>query len=320
MIQRHEIHIGGAACDHDRHPVEYGGTPEKGHARSERDQRIHIRTAVHQGRKPARKEFLIDHHDDERKDHLRQRQSQVVMFKESRQREVPHVVAHRDVHEHTQESQRQDEPPFQLRRLMVFQGFLLRRKRRGLFHRRILQGGTIAGIFHGLDDRLRGRGAFHAHRVGKQGHRTGVHAFHRIDGFFHSCLTGGTAHARHNILFHIRLPHQFLQDRNQLIDAFLFALHDIFRHTAPDMRCQQLLVETVQRAGHRRYLNQNIRTVGILFDHLFNSADLPFRLAQPGHQILFLYFRALLVTHAFTLTHRQFSCLYNIPPGGICQL
>ena len=101
MIQRHEIHIGGAACDHDRHPVEYRGTPEKGHTRSECDQGIHIRTAVHQGRKPARKEFLIDHHDDERKDHLRQRQSQVVMFKESRQREVPHVVAHRDVHEHT---------------------------------------------------------------------------------------------------------------------------------------------------------------------------------------------------------------------------
>ena len=102
-----------------RHRKQRIGAPDKGCRRSERDKRIHVRCAMRQTSKAADKEFLIDDHHDNRKQHLRKSHRNVVILKKCRQRPSQHHVTHGDIHQDKQKAERRNQASFQLRRLRI---------------------------------------------------------------------------------------------------------------------------------------------------------------------------------------------------------
>ena len=76
------------------HGKERIGAVNKRGAGAERDERIHIRCAVHESLEAADEELLIDDHDDHRQQQLRQPHRDMVAVIELRQRPAPHHVPH----------------------------------------------------------------------------------------------------------------------------------------------------------------------------------------------------------------------------------
>ena len=86
------VHIPGKL--RPRHRKQRVGAVHKRCGGSERHQRIHIWCAVDQPLKAAYEELLVDHHDDACQQKLQQAHRNVIAFKESRQRPVPHHMSH----------------------------------------------------------------------------------------------------------------------------------------------------------------------------------------------------------------------------------
>src|SRR5699024_9081825 len=100
------------------------------------------------------------------------------------------------------------------------------------------------------------------------------------------------------------LLHQLLQGRHQLVDRLFLSAAYIVCHAGTDVVCQQHLVKAVQGRIHRRDLDKDIRTVGVILHHLPDTAHLSFDPAQTVEQILVFFLRALL-------------CLVRTPGTGL---
>ena len=70
------------------------GTVRERRCRAEGDQRVHVRRAVPQALEAADEEFLVDDHDDDRQQQLRQTHGHMIVVVEARQRPAPHHVPH----------------------------------------------------------------------------------------------------------------------------------------------------------------------------------------------------------------------------------
>ena len=202
------VHIGhhaGHVAVHlrPRHGKQRIHAPHKRGHGAERDKRVHIGRAPPEALEAADKEFLIDHHDDARKQQLHQTHGDVVAVKPLRQRPIPHHMPHGEVHQHQQEDHGGDQPLFQLRRFVVGQRVLC--GARGLRFRTLARC-AVARVLHRADDRLRRGRSLHAHRIGQQAHRAGGDARHLGNRLFHTGAARRAAHARYIILFHIASP------------------------------------------------------------------------------------------------------------------
>ena len=69
----------------------------------------------------ADEKLLVDDHDDARQDQLDEAHGDVVAVEPVRQGPAPHHVAHGEVHQHQQETQRGDEAALELGSLVVGQ-------------------------------------------------------------------------------------------------------------------------------------------------------------------------------------------------------
>ena len=69
---------------------------------------------------------MIDDHDNDCQQQLRQRQSQIILMEPSRQRQAKHMMSHRDIHQCQQETDGQNQPSLQLRRFPVNQRIFFR--------------------------------------------------------------------------------------------------------------------------------------------------------------------------------------------------
>ena len=132
----------------------------------------------------------------------------MVVFEEGRQGPVPHHVSHGKIHQDQQKSHGSQQTLLQDRRRPVPQCLLFFRDpgRQAALLNGIAaapDSGTVAGIFHGRDDLVRGRGPFHAHGIGQQTDTAVCHAGYLPHRFFNTGLAGGAAHARYCILFHL---------------------------------------------------------------------------------------------------------------------
>ena len=199
-----------------RHHEEHARAVDERRRGAERDQRVHVRRAVHQARESADEKLLVNDHADRREDHLQEREPDGIVLKERRHGEAPHHVPHREIHEDEQEAERGDQPSPQLRRLAVLQGVLLRGELREVtlssgvavrfrLRGRALHRRAVAGVFHRPDDLLRRGRSLDAHRIREEGHRAGGHARHLADRLLHARLAGRAAHSRYCVLFQLCL-------------------------------------------------------------------------------------------------------------------
>ena len=75
--------------------------------------------------------------------------------------------------------------------------------------------------------------------------------------------------------------HEFLQRRHQLVDHLILAVADVLDDAGADVAGQQLLIECVERRACRRRLHENVRAVGVVFDHAADAADLALDAVEP---------------------------------------
>ena len=105
---------------------------------------------MHEPLEAADEELLVDDHNDDRQQQLRQPHCDMVADIELWQRPAPHHVPHREIHQDEQEAKRREKPALQHRRVMVGKRVLLGGA--ALLH--ALDGCAVARILHGLDDRV----------------------------------------------------------------------------------------------------------------------------------------------------------------------
>ena len=148
----------------------------------------------------ADEKFLIDYHHDGREQQLRQPHGDVIVRVKRGQRPAPHHVAHREIHQHYQKTERPEEPTLQLWRFMVFQ----LRLRVGWIHGGFaaLDGGAVSRFLHRGDDRVVGCRAFDAHRIGQQADGARRHAGHLGNGLLYARAARCAAHAGYVELLH----------------------------------------------------------------------------------------------------------------------
>ena len=202
VVKIHQLRVVRALSDHAAHFVKDEKAPAETDRGTKCHERIHIRSAVYQRPKSAGEKLAVDKHHNKRQQHLRQGQCQMIVLKPYRQRPVPHVMAHGDVHQHQQEADRQRQAALQFRSLMILKSLFLRRETAAssLLFRRALQAGAVAGLFHRADDRFIRYGTFNAHGVGQEADTACADTGHAGNGLFHPGLTCCTAHAGYNIL------------------------------------------------------------------------------------------------------------------------
>ena len=90
------------------------------------------------------------------------------------------------------------------------------------------------------------------------------------------------------------------------------------------MAGQQLLIESIDRRVDRRRLDQDVGTVGAVFDHAADAADLSFNPVEPVDEPLVFLRRALLfalrAVAAVFFVHRRHLAVFRIPPWGIYKI
>ena len=120
-------------------------------AGAEGNERVHIRRAVNESLEAADEESLVDDHDNDREQQLRQPHRGMTVRNRLRQRPAEHHVPHRDVHQRQQEHERGDEPLFERGRGLVGQRILgvRARLRRSC---RALNGRAVARRFYRGND------------------------------------------------------------------------------------------------------------------------------------------------------------------------
>ena len=209
MIQRHQIHVGSSVRNQDRHPVKDVDGPAEGHARAECHKCIHVRRTVKQRLESGGEEVLVDDHHGCRQEHLCQCQSQMIVREECRERPSPHIVAHGDVHQDSEEEDGILQPPDQFRCRVILQGFLLRPESGACASFAALcaflpEAGTVAGLLNRRDDSGAVRRSLDAHRIGQKRDRDRLHTRHLRNRLFNMSLAGRAAHSCYCILCHRR--------------------------------------------------------------------------------------------------------------------
>ena len=196
----HVVHDGLLVAAHlrARHGEERIGTVHERRRRPESHERVHVRRAVPERLEAADEKLLVDDHDDDRQQQLRQAHGDVVAVIKLRQRPAPHHVAHGKVHQHEQKTQRPEESAPQLRRLVVGQRVGAGGGACALL--RALDRRAVARGLHRVDDGLVGRRALHPHGVGQQADRARRHARHVRHRLFHARRAGRAAHAGDMVL------------------------------------------------------------------------------------------------------------------------
>ena len=196
-----------------RHGIGHGEqrkyAPQERDRGAERYQRIHVGGAVCQCPETADKEFPVDEHDDTRQKQLDQSQPDVVVRQPGGQRESPHHMPHRNIHEHQQKSDRPAQPAHKVRRFPVGERIV---RCRGIRARclRPFRCGAVARFSHGFHNGVRTGIALHAHGVGQQADGAGRNARHGRYRLLHAGGAGGTAHACDGILLYFFVIHTYL--------------------------------------------------------------------------------------------------------------
>ena len=179
MIQRHQVHVRCTSCQQICHTEQDKQGPAEGYTGPQSHQCIHIGRAVKKRLEAGDKKCPVDDHHHDRKQHLKNRKTDVVMYQKFRYRPVPHIVPHCDIHQRDQKSDRQNQPPDKLRRLAVLQCVLLCRKLCGrtlLLSGSILRLGTVSGILHRFYDFSRSGCTVNSHRIGQKRNRYRFHS------------------------------------------------------------------------------------------------------------------------------------------------
>lgn len=98
----------------------------------------------------------------------------------------------------------------------------------------------------------------------------------------------------------------------QIIHHLIFAAANILHHTGTDVLVQQLPSEGIQCRLYGGHLSQDIGAIGVLFQHILQSAHLSLNTAQTVLQCLCLLGRAVFglmrttaVAHSFTPFRRR---------------
>ena len=119
------------------------------------------------------------------------------------------------------------------------------------------------------------------------------------------------------------LFHQLLQSDNKLADDIVLAVTDIPDNAAPDMICDKILIEGIDRSIYCGRLHEDICAVRVIFDHFSDPADLSLDAVQPVDK-LFLFFLCAVggfsAASAFFLFRHKTGPPSNIPYGGILEL
>ena len=126
------------------------------------------------------------------------------MLKIRWQRPGEHIVAHGDIHEHQQKAHRKSKAAFQGGGFPIPERILFGGKAAPAFRRSVpsLEGRTVAGLLNCRNHGLRLGRTLNAHGIGQQADTAVLHAGNGGHRFLNACLTGCTAHAGNNILFH----------------------------------------------------------------------------------------------------------------------
>ena len=186
---------------------------------------------------------------------------------------------------------------------------------------------AIARSLHRRYDSLFTGGAFDPHAVGQKAYRAGRYARHLGYGLFHARAARCAAHAGYLILFHDfspfldcgRLAHQLAQGIHQLVNGFVLALTNVLYYAGTQVLRQQLAAEGIQRRIGRGGLSQNVGTIGALFQHAPNAANLSLDAVEAMYQAFVFSLGAFLGPMAAGgLTgHGDTPFQLNIPHGGI---
>ena len=94
------------------HGKESVGAVHEGSAGSQGNQSVHVWSFVPQAFKSADKEFLVDHHDNDRQEKLQNTHGDMVIAEKFRYRPSPHHVPHRKIHQYEQKAQRSEKTAF----------------------------------------------------------------------------------------------------------------------------------------------------------------------------------------------------------------
>ena len=138
----------------------------------QRHQRIHVGRAVDKPLEAADEKLLVDHHDDGGKQQLRKAERSGGVQKAGNG-EMPHGVAHGNVHEQDQEKEGREQPFFEPGRFSVPEGIVFRNFLRCVF---ALHAGAVACLFHGGYNVAVRAGSGDLHGVGQQIDGAAFHA------------------------------------------------------------------------------------------------------------------------------------------------
>ena len=103
----------------------------------------------------------------------------------------------------------------------------------------------------------------------------------------------------------IQLLHQFLQGCNKLIDCLIFAGTDITCDAGADMVRKKLFVKGIHSRIDSCGLDQDVVTISVIFQHSYNSPNLPLDTLQAVDELLAVGFRTVGVLRTTAGTDRS---------------
>ena len=107
------------------------------------------------------------------------------------------------------------------------------------------------------------------------------------------------------------LLHELLQGSDQLVNDGVIPLTDAIGHAGADVGGQQLLAEAVEGGADGGDLDQDIRAVGVLLQHLPQATDLSLDAVEAMGEFLLLLVGAVLCLMAAAV-HTNTSLGYNL--------
>ena len=172
---------------------------------SECDERVHVRSAVHEAFKTARKKLPVDKHDGDRKKHFIERNRHGIVVHGKRNRPLPHDVPHGHIHERHEQNERSDKTLYKVRRFRIFESCAFGRRRNRSARIASIKGRAVARLIDCGADRVRAcRGRkIDVHRIRQKAHRNAFDAGNGCHRFFDMCAARGARHASYRKFCHI---------------------------------------------------------------------------------------------------------------------
>ena len=186
-------------------------TPKEGNSRAHGHKRVHIGRGMNHAPHTADKKLFVDPHDNKGQNHFHNGYGKRII-EEGRHREIPHQMAHGDVHQGEQKTYGCNQTIANISGhhigLIVF-GFglsgskLLTLPRIALSKQgRFIGKSAVSGLFDGTDDFLGSGASFYGHGIGQKINADFFHIGQFFDGIFDSRGTGRAAHAGNTIFIH----------------------------------------------------------------------------------------------------------------------